>query len=77
MNQGEEGAKSNADGENQPKVPIARGTSHLEVEVNQMKTTMKAMMDTMKGKTHPDDLVHWKNYPFTVSTTSHALLPKF
>ena len=38
MNEGEEGAKSNVDGENQPRVPIARGTSHLEAKVNQMKT---------------------------------------
>lgn len=69
--------QSNANGENQQRVPIAGGTPHLEVVVNHMKMIMKATMGTIKGKIHLDDLVHWTDSPFTVSTTSHSLPPKF
>lgn len=42
-----------------------------------MKIAIIEMRDSMRGRTHIDDLIHKVGSPFTVSIITHPLPPKF
>lgn len=42
-----------------------------------MKIAMREMGDSIRGRTHIDDLIHKTNSTFTVSIITHPLPPKF
>lgn len=42
-----------------------------------MKIAITEMRDSMRGRTHIDDLIHKIGSPFTASITTHPLPPKF
>ena len=56
---------------------ITQKVPHLEKEVDQMKIAIRQIRDSMRGKTHIDDLIHRMNSPFTVPITTHPLPSKF
>ena len=56
---------------------ITQKVPHLEKEVDQMKIAIRQIRDSMRGKTHIDDLIHMMNSPFTAPITAHPLPSKF